>query len=152
MSCLLYRLIALFIVSQLSSLSSRMVYTLAPIRRSLVMLTHYLDDHQLSRNVYFECAIHLLFPSNAFRKRIGGCKSSRSRAQNGNSSSRSRHIASDLNRRYMSELVCPNFYCEVLDLSCFYPKCFFGRTAEMKSPMQPRCTHGLAFTRLSTRH
>lgn len=30
------------------------------------MLTHYLDDHQLSRNVCFECAIHLLFPSNAF--------------------------------------------------------------------------------------
>lgn len=68
------------------------------------MLTHYLDDHQLSRNVYFECAIHLLFPSNALGQLL--------------------HMASDLNRRYMSELVCPNFYCEVLDLSCFYPKCF----------------------------
>lgn len=68
------------------------------------MLTHYFDDHQLSRNVYFECAIHLFFPSNALGQLL--------------------HIASDFNRRYMSELVCPNFYCEVPDLSFFYPKCF----------------------------
>lgn len=116
------------------------------------MLTHYLDDHQLSRNVCFECAIHLLFPSNAFgstsairnlpgfpilltshdfmifctEKELGDASPLNPALKNGNSSSRSRHIASDLNRHHMSELVCPNFYCEVPDLSCFYPKCFLA--------------------------
>lgn len=60
------------------------------------MLTHYLDDHQLSRNVYFECAIHLLSRQTLSEKEFGDASPLDPALKNGNSSSRSRHIASRL--------------------------------------------------------